>query len=174
MAWTLLATGLCYLIPGDGNTRLGVLALFIFLFAAFYAPGEGPVCYPYAAEVFPLSHREIGMAWAVAINAFGSAILGLTFPYMLETFTPTGAFGFYCGLNILAFIMIFLWVPETMRLTLEELDYVFATPTTKFMEYQINVALPYFIKRWIFWRRNIELPPLYDFSEARVMVQTGV
>ena len=166
MAWTLLATGLCYLIPGEGTTRLVLLALFIFLFAAFYSPGEGPVCYPYAAEVFPLSHRELGMALAVAINAAGASALSLTFPYMLIAFTPTGAFGFYCGLNVLAFVMIFFLVPETKGLSMEELDYVFAVPTMKFMRYQINTCVPYCIKRFILWRKDVQLRPLYNFSDA--------
>lgn len=174
MAWTLLATGFCYLIPGDGTTRLALLALFIFLFAAFYAPGEGPVCYPYAAEVYPLSHREIGMAWSVAINAGGATALALTFPYMLVAFTPTGAFGFYCGLNVLAFIMIFLWVPETKALTLEELDYVFALPTTRFMSYQVNEVLPYFTRRFVLFQKEAELRPLYDVSETTTMTQPKV
>lgn len=43
MAWTLLAAGLCFLIPKDSPAHLGLIALFIFLFAAFYSPGEGPV-----------------------------------------------------------------------------------------------------------------------------------
>lgn len=54
-----------------------------------------------------------------------------------------GAFSFYAGLNVIAFIMIFLWVPETKQRTLEELDYVFAVPTRTFMRYQVTEALPY-------------------------------
>lgn len=57
MAWTLLAAGFCFYVPGDGGAHLGTIALFIFLFAAFYSPGEGPVPFTYSAEVFPLSHR---------------------------------------------------------------------------------------------------------------------
>ncbi|CAG8283231.1 unnamed protein product [Penicillium salamii] len=167
MAWSLLAAGCCYLIPDVGTTRLAMMALFIFIFAAFYAPGQGPVAYPYAAEVFPLSHRELGMAWAVSINAGGASVLALTFPYMLTAFSPTGAFGFYCGLNVLAFFMIFFWVPETKELTLEELDYVFALSTWKFMKYQCTDAVPYFITHWILWKRDAKLRPLYDFSETR-------
>jgi hypothetical protein len=34
---------------------------------------------------------------------------------MLRAFTPPGAFFFYGGLNILAFILIFLFVPETKQ-----------------------------------------------------------
>ena len=57
MAWTLLAAGLCFLIPQGSSAHLGMIALFINLFAAFYSPGEGPVPFTYSAEVFPLSHR---------------------------------------------------------------------------------------------------------------------
>lgn len=63
MAWTLLAAGLCYLIPESSPAHLGLVALFIFLFAMVYSPGEGPVPFTYSAEVFPLSHREVGMSW---------------------------------------------------------------------------------------------------------------
>ena len=95
MAWTLLAAGFCFYIPSDSRAHLGMIAFFIFLFAAFYSPGEGPVPFTYSAEVFPLSHREVGMAWAVATCLFWAAVLGLTWPRILSAFTPTGAFGFY-------------------------------------------------------------------------------
>ena len=82
MAWTLLAAGFCFFIPQSSAARLPLVALFIFLFAgelyiyfarsgvdespiylypAFYSPGEGPVPFTYSAEVFPLTHREMGM-----------------------------------------------------------------------------------------------------------------
>ena len=63
----------------------------------------------YSAEVFPLSHREIGMSWAVATNNFWGAILSLTFPRMLDAMTATGAFSFYAGLNLVALFLIFLF-----------------------------------------------------------------
>ena len=37
---------------------------------------------------------------------------------MLAVMSPTGAFGFYAGLNIIAFCMIFLFLPETKQRTL--------------------------------------------------------
>lgn len=184
MAWTLLAAGFAFYIPKSSSAHLGVIALFVYLFAAFYSPGEGPVPFTYSAEVFPLSHREVGMGWAVATCLFWAAVLGLTFPKILEAFTPTGAFGFFAGLNILALIMIFFWVPETkvcrilisdrLRLTnmfqkqrtLEELDYIFAVPTRRFMSYQTGTWLPWFIKRYIFWNKNAELKPLYTFDRG--------
>lgn len=43
MAWTLLAAGMCFFMPEDNSARLPLIAFFIFVFAAFYSPGEGPV-----------------------------------------------------------------------------------------------------------------------------------
>lgn len=108
MAWTLLAAGLCFLIGGQFNpnpppAHLGLVALFIYLFAAFYSPGEGPVPFTYSAEVFPLSHREVGMGFAVATCLFWAAVLSITFPRIKAAFTPVGAFCFYAGLNMVAF-----------------------------------------------------------------------
>jgi hypothetical protein len=97
MAWTLLAAGFCFLIPTDvGTPRLGAIALFVFLFAAFYSPGEGPVPYCYSAEVFPLAQREQGMAFAVTVCLGWAAVLSITFPRMLLALSPTGGTFSYC------------------------------------------------------------------------------
>ncbi|GKZ31346.1 hypothetical protein AbraIFM66950_011866 [Aspergillus brasiliensis] len=163
MAWTLLAAGFCFYIPKEQTAHLACIALFVFMFAAFYSPGEGPVPFTYSAEVFPLSHREVGMAWAVAVCLGWAAVLSITFPRMLAVMTPTGAFGFYAALNVTAFVMIFLWVPETKQRTLEELDYIFGVPTRMHMRYQVFQVLPWWINRYIF-RRNVRLEPLYKLD----------
>ena len=115
----------------------------------------------YSAEVFPLSHREVGMSWAVATNNFWASVLSLTFPRMLSAMSSTGAFGFYAGLNLVALVLIFLFVPETKQKTLEELDYVFAVPTTKHAGYQLGTVLPWWIKRYIFQQKGAVCPDLY-------------
>ncbi|CCG81374.1 Sugar transporter [Taphrina deformans PYCC 5710] len=170
MAWTLLAAGLCFFIGGINNpdppkAHLGLVALFIFLFAAFYSPGEGPVPFTYSAEVFPLSHREVGMGFAVATCLGWSSVLSITFPRLLKAFTAPGAFGLYAAFNVIAFCMIFCFVPETKKRTLEELDYIFAIPTGVFIKYQFTKALPHWFNRWIL-RRNVgPLEPLYVFED---------
>ena len=166
MAWTLLAAGLFTLIPGTGGAHLGLVALFVFIFAAFYSPGEGPVPFTYSAEVFPLSHREVGMSWAVATCLFYAAVLSISLPRMLTAFNVIGVFCFYAGLNILAFIMIFLFVPETKQRTLEELDYVFAVPTRTHVKYQLFKTIPFWIKRYVFFNKSATLEPLYNFDEG--------
>ncbi|ORY57315.1 and other transporter-domain-containing protein [Pseudomassariella vexata] len=160
MMWTLLAAGLCTLLP-ISTTRTALVALFVFLFAAFYSPGEGPVPFTYSAEVYPLSHREVGMGFAVATCLFWAAILGITFPFLLERAGTVGAFGCYAAFNAVAFIMIFFLVPETKQRTLEELDYVFAVPMKKFASYQLGTALPWWCRRWLLFQRDAVLTPFY-------------
>ncbi|KAI1189287.1 sugar transporter-domain-containing protein [Nemania serpens] len=168
MAWSLLAAGLFNLLPENSTAHVALVAVFIYIFAAFYSPGEGPVPFAYSAEVFPLSHREVGMAFAVATNLFWAAVLGITFPRILYSLGVVGAFGLYAGFNIVGFVLIFLWVPETKQRTLEELDYIFAVPSTIFVKYQFTKALPWWFKRWVLFQKNATLEPLYHFDKPSV------
>ncbi|CAI7588704.1 unnamed protein product [Penicillium glandicola] len=155
----LLAGGLSLLNPTHNHVALiAPVVLFVYLFTIAYSLGEGPVAFQYSAEVFPTIQREQGMAWAVCINNTFAGILGLTFPRMTTVMTQTGAFGFYAGLNLIAWFMIFCFVRETKQLTLEELDQVFSVPTKKFIHYELTVWLPWWIKRYIL-RKNIARPP---------------
>ncbi|KAF2023355.1 hypothetical protein EK21DRAFT_105367 [Setomelanomma holmii] len=150
--------------PAEDPAHLGLIAFFVYLFGAFYSPGEGPVPFTYSAEVFPLSHREVGISWAVATNNFWAAVISLTLPRMLKVFKPQGVFGFYAGLNVLALVMIFLWVPETKQRTLEELDYIFAVPTRRHMSYQVKENLPWWFKTYILRDKGLSKPVLYQLG----------
>ncbi|KAM3530992.1 hypothetical protein MY4038_004664 [Beauveria bassiana] len=128
------------------GARIGPVVLFVYLFTICYSLGEGPVAFQYSAEVFPTIQREQGMAWAVCINNTFAGILGLTFPRMKTVMTSTGAFGFYAGLNLIAWGMIFCFVRETKQLTLEEIDQ----------------QVPWFIKRYIFFKNIPRPPPVFE------------
>jgi hypothetical protein len=106
------------------------------------------------------------MAFAVATNNFWAAVLSLTLPRMLSAFTEVGTFGFYAGLNFLAFWMIFFWMPETKQRTLEELDYIFAVPTRTHMKYQSGTVAPYWVKTYLLRRKGLPEPKLYKFDEV--------
>jgi hypothetical protein len=119
------------------------------------------VPFTYSAEVFPLSHRELGMGFAVATCLGFAAVLSISFPFLLARTQTVGAFGTYAGFNAVAFIMIFFLVPETKQRTLEELDYIFAVPSGKFASYQVTQALPWWFKRYVFFQKNATCAPLY-------------
>ncbi|KAF2141058.1 uncharacterized protein K452DRAFT_272874 [Aplosporella prunicola CBS 121167] len=161
MALTLLGAGFSFYIT-PREVHLGMIIFFVFLFATFYSPGEGPVPFTYAAEVFPLSHREVGMSLSVATNLFFAGVLTLVFPRMTAALGNTGALSFFAGLNVVAFAMIFLWVPETKQRTLEEMDSIFNESTRTHMKYQITKFLPWMWDKYI-RRKDVELAPLYVF-----------
>jgi MFS family permease len=165
MFWSLLAAGMAYYIPASSRAHLGVMIFFIYIYDAFYSPGEGPVPFTYSAEVFPLSHREVGMSWAVATNNFWATVVSITFPRQLKAFGVQGAFGFYAAMNIIALVMIFLFLPETKQRTLEELDYVFAVTTRRHAGYQLFTVLPWWIRRYIFFRKGETCPELYKIED---------
>ncbi|KAF2020273.1 hypothetical protein BU24DRAFT_406849 [Aaosphaeria arxii CBS 175.79] len=165
----LLAAGLSLLNhSGSEASQIGPVVLFVYLFTIAYSLGEGPVAFQYSAEVFPTIQREQGMAWAVCINNTFAGILSLTFPRMKTVMTPTGAFGFYAGLNLIAWFMIFAFVRETKQLTLEELDQVFSVPTKQFLGYELKVWLPYFIKRHIFRRKIPKPAPIIEKADHQI------
>ncbi|EXA43175.1 hypothetical protein FOVG_08195 [Fusarium oxysporum f. sp. pisi HDV247] len=164
MAWCLLAAGFSFLIDKNSSARVPLIAFFIYLFTAMYGPGIGPLPSIYFSEAFPLSHREIGSAFTICVNnAVGSA-LTLTFPSLLDRLGPTGAFSFYAGLNVVAFVVIFLIIPETKQRTLEELDYIFGVPTRRHVAYQLRHWLPWFVNRHIFLQKSATLEPLYQLD----------
>ncbi|PIA93360.1 Arabinose-proton symporter [Cercospora beticola] len=110
----------------------------IYLFCLLYSPGMGPAPTAYSAEVFPLSHRELASSSAVAVTNFFAAVLSLTFPYLLAKLGTAGSFLLYAVLNVVAWVLVFLLVPETKKQSLEGLDEVFSVPTRRFAKYQIK------------------------------------
>ncbi|KAH9983617.1 hypothetical protein BJV74DRAFT_849720 [Russula compacta] len=160
MSLFLLMTGFAFWIP-EGAGRIGVVALGVYLFDCAYSPGEGPVPFTYSAEAFPLYIRDVGMSFATATTWLFNFVVAITFPRLLGAFKPQGAFGWYAAWNIVGFVAILLFVPETKALSLEELDQVFSVPTRTHAAYQIK-ALPLNIKKYIFRMKVDPLPPLYE------------
>lgn len=96
-------------------------------------------------------------------------MLSLSLPRLLAVFTPAGVFGFYAGLNILAFFMLFFFLPETKQKTLEELDYVFGVPTRKHAAFQAGEQFPWWFKKYIMQRKGLVEPQLYHFEDTGVI-----
>lgn len=171
MAITMAIAGGSFSIPESHSTfRIGMLASMIYLFCALYSPGMGPVPAPYSAEVFPLSHREVGTSSAIAITNFFAAILSLTFPWLLTQLGSQGSFLLYAALNVLAFVLVFLFVPETKAKTLEELDGVFQIPTRHFVRYQVLEYMPWWTRYYVFRKADSELKPLEQQYPAQYRV----
>ena len=125
---TVLPDGTIETAPHGADARTACVALGIYLFGIVYSPGEGPVPFTYSAEAYPLYVRAYGMALATATTWFFNFTLAITWPSLVRSFTPQGAFGWYAAWNMVGFVLIFLFLRETKGKTLEELDRVFEVP----------------------------------------------
>ena len=134
----LACTASCLLIVSAVNSGLGqasmvtknVLVAFLCMWAFFYASALAAGLYLVSPEIHSLRLRTFGQA----INQMVSHIVGfaVTFwtPYMLNV--SYGNMGinvgyFFFGIDVILFIVIFLYMPETARLTLEQIDDYFAS-----------------------------------------------
>ncbi|GAA6059574.1 hypothetical protein JCM10212_000630 [Sporobolomyces blumeae] len=154
MAIFLLMTGMAFYIPETSTARIAVVALGIYLHCIAYSPSEGPVPFTYSAEAFPLYVRDVGMSFATATTWTFNFIVALTFPRLLGAFKPQGAFGWYAAWNVIGTVMVWLFMPETKALSLEELDQVFSVPTKKHAAYHIR-QLPYNFQKYILRRKGM-------------------
>lgn len=100
---------------------------------------------------------------------FWAAILSMSLPRLIQVFTIEGVFGFYAGLNIMAFFMILFFMPETKQRTLEELDYVFGVSTRHHAHFMATQQIPWFFKKWVLFKRGEPEPQLYHFDDTAVV-----
>ncbi|KAI1329498.1 sugar transporter-domain-containing protein [Xylariaceae sp. FL0255] len=155
-----LAAAALSTIASDPHVRGGLIALFALLFAAVYSPGMGPIPFTLAAESFPLSHREAGCAFAIATNLFFAGLLAAFFPSIEGGLGDAGTLGLFGGFNLIAFVLVFLFVEETKRRSLEDLDLVFAVEKLKFTQFQLKQYLPWFFRHYVLGR-DVTRPELY-------------
>ncbi|KAL7623879.1 hypothetical protein AAE478_005435 [Parahypoxylon ruwenzoriense] len=164
MSLFLFFTGFSFWIPQSSAAHIGCIALGIYLYTMVYSPGEGPVPFAYSAEAYPLYIRPIGMSLATATTWFFNSVISLTWPALLQAWTPQGAFSWYAAWNIIGFILVLLFLPETKERTLEELDAVFDVPLRSIMRYGVE-------QFFFFWghyilRRDIAPPKAPVAREA--------
>ena len=160
MSLCLFFTGFSFWIPQSSTAHIACIALGIYLFGIVYSPGEGPVPFTYSAEAYPLYIRAQGMSLATATTWFFNFILSVTWPSLLKAFKPQGAFSWYAVWNIIGFLGVLFFVPETKGKTLEELDQVFGVRTRDHAAYGGRQFI-YFFRRFLL-RQNVEPERLYD------------
>ncbi|TKA65872.1 hypothetical protein B0A49_12493 [Cryomyces minteri] len=89
----------------------------------------GPVAFVVTAEIWPMSTRAVGIALGLSANWMSNFVVGQVTPDMLQTL-GYGTYIFFGVMACLAGVFTWLFVPETKRLTLEEMDIVFGSEGT--------------------------------------------
>ncbi|KAH8816579.1 general substrate transporter [Xylogone sp. PMI_703] len=101
----------------------------VWLFVIHFGYSWGPCAWIIVAEIWPLSNRPYGIALGASSNWMNNFIVGQVTPDMISGIT----YGTYLVFGILTYMgAAFIWffVPETKRLTLEEMDVIFGSQGT--------------------------------------------
>ena len=80
---------------------------------------------------------------------------------MSTSLSPLGALAFFSGLCFVALLLVFLLVEETKRRSLEDLDRIFEVHKSKFVRFQVQQQLPWFVQRHVLRRKEAVKPSLY-------------
>ena len=98
----------------------------VWLFVVNFGYSWGPCGWVIISEVWPLSNRAYGIALGASSNWMSNFIVGQITPVMLKKIT-FGTFIFFGLLTFGGGAFIWFFVPETKRLTLEEMDVLFGS-----------------------------------------------
>ncbi len=107
-----------YLTGIDGLPLLTMVLVGI----ATYALTLAPVTWVLLAEIFPNRVRSGAMSMCTLALWLASFGLTFTFPFLIEAFAASGSFLFYALICFVSFRFIWLYVPETKKLTLEQIE----------------------------------------------------
>jgi hypothetical protein len=92
----------------------------VWLFVVHFGYSWGPCAWIIVAEIWPLSNRPYGIALGASSNWMNNFIVGQVTPDMISGIS----YGTYLIFGILTFMgagFVWFFVPETKRLTLEEM-----------------------------------------------------
>jgi sugar porter (SP) family MFS transporter len=106
----------------------GFLMIFLLLFIASHAIGQGAVIWVLIAEIFPNKVRALGQSLGASTHWVFAAIITLITPIFLDEKkgifkdNPWPIFAFFAFMMLLQLIWVITKVPETKGVSLEELE----------------------------------------------------
>ncbi|KAJ2924765.1 hypothetical protein H1R20_g12329, partial [Candolleomyces eurysporus] len=100
-----------------GDTLIAFAVLHVFSFAVFW----GPTPWVYLGESFPLRIRPKGIALGSATNWLWNFLLSFFAPRIAARIGPLILLVFF-GMLLFGYVYVYLFIPETRGLTLEEVD----------------------------------------------------
>jgi len=98
-----------------------LVVLFVFLFIASHAVGQGAVIWVFIAEIFPNNVRAKGQSLGCGTHWVFAAMIALLMPYVLSVFAGHTIFAFFAFMMVLQLLFVVFLMPETRGRTLESL-----------------------------------------------------
>jgi sugar porter (SP) family MFS transporter len=104
------------------DASAGFKLIFILMFIASHAIGQGAVIWVFISEIFPNKVRAYGQSWGSGTHWVFAAIITLLGAVLINAFEPWMVFAFFGGFMILQLLFVAFMMPETKGVSLEELE----------------------------------------------------
>ncbi|HGY1212960.1 sugar porter family MFS transporter [Citrobacter braakii] len=112
------------LLGGDALSALekGITVTMLLLFIVGFSMSAGPLIWLLCSEIQPLKGREFGITCSTFTCHIAGMIVSATFLSLLNSLGSAHTFYLYALLNIVALVIIYLFVPETKNISLERIE----------------------------------------------------
>jgi sugar porter (SP) family MFS transporter len=110
------------------HASAGILLVFLLLFVASHAIGQGAVIWVFISEIFPNKVRAMGQSFGASTHWVFAALITLITPVFLDKDNgifkdnPWPIFAFFAFMMVLQLIWVLTKVPETKGVSLEDLE----------------------------------------------------
>lgn len=95
--------------------------IFLFLFIASHAIGQGAVIWVFISEVFPNHLRGSGQAFGSSVHWVLAWLIPSSIPFLFTWVGPGVVFGFFAFMMVLQLLFVHFIMPETKGISLEAL-----------------------------------------------------
>ena len=99
-----------------------VVPVFVFLFIASHAIGQGAVIWVFISEIFPNQVRSYGQSLGCTTHWVLAAIVSAAFPFFANKFGAAPIFLFFAIMMVFQLLWVIFKMPETKGVPLEELE----------------------------------------------------
>ena len=96
--------------------------VFLFVFIAAHAIGQGAVIWVFISEIFPNHLRASGQSFGSTTHWVLAAIIPSLIPYLFSTVGPGVVFMFFAVMMVFQLLFVRFMMPETKGISLEELS----------------------------------------------------
>ncbi|XP_047334196.1 inositol transporter 1 [Impatiens glandulifera] len=108
---------------GSSSTNSGWIAVLgLVLYISFFSPGMGPVPWTINSEIYPEAYRGICGGMSATVNWVSNLVVAQSFLSVVNRIGTGATFLIVSGVTVVAFVFVFVFVPETKGLTFEEVE----------------------------------------------------
>lgn len=100
----------------------GGISIFVFLFIAAHAIGQGSVIWVFLSEIFPNSVRAAGTSFGSLTHWVFAALISQTFTFFANRIGGSYIFGFFALMMVLQLLFVWKMMPETKGVALEDME----------------------------------------------------